>query len=285
MNIKWIGASSTNYQVGRNGKKIEFIVLHWIVGSLASADTTFNNPKRLASATFGIGENEIHQYVKEEDTSYANSNLDYNRRSITIEHEGGWKLPDGSLAKPTPEVHRKSIELVYEMCKKYNIPADRQHILKHKEVPTANTQCCGTLDIDFIVSEVKKKLDVIISPPMDYKAIFDLIGNKLRDRNLKDDTFIEPEYSYKDPTNGIEYVALTRDSVNYYMGEYRKFRDIVNNLSIPPITYTGTTAPQSGDNFTAVVNTPVEVKPDLISQKLPTTNFSWLTNLWNKLWN
>lgn len=123
--------------------------------------------------------------------------------------------------------------------------------------------------------------DVIITPPtdkMDYKAIYDLIGNKLRDRNLKDDTFIEPEYSYKDPTNGIEYVALTRDSVNHYMSEYRKFRDIANTPTTTPPN-----APQTGDNFEAVTEPPLEVKPDLPTY--PAVEFEPFEWLWNKISN
>ena len=151
MTIKWLGANSNNFQVGRSGNKIDKVVLHWIVGKLAAADSTFQNPERIASAHYGIGHTEVHQYVREEDTAYHAGNLTVNRQSIGIEHEGG---PDLPISEDT---HKTSIELVTDICRRYNIPADRQHILKHSEIKA--TQCPGTLDIDRIIREVQIRLD------------------------------------------------------------------------------------------------------------------------------
>ena len=159
LNIKWIGANANNYQVGRGGKTIKYVVLHWIVGTLESADATFQKPDRIASATYGIGDNEIHQWVKEADTSYANGNLTSNRESITIEHEGGWKLPDGTRFKPTQQTHETSAQLVADICKRYNIPIDRNQIKKHNDISA--TECPGSLDIDWIINRAKE----INSPP------------------------------------------------------------------------------------------------------------------------
>jgi len=151
MTIKWIGANSNNFQSGRSGNKIDKIVLHWIVGKLSAADAVFNNPDRQVSAHYGIGHTTIHQYVREEDTAYHAGNLTVNRQSIGIEHEGG---PDLPISEDT---HKTSIELVTDICRRYNIPADRQHILKHSEIKA--TQCPGTLDIDRIIREVQIRLD------------------------------------------------------------------------------------------------------------------------------
>ena len=160
MTIKWLGANSNNFQVGRSGNKIDKVVLHWIVGKLSAADATFQNPERIASAHYGIGHTEVHQYVREEDTAYHAGNLTINRQSIGIEHEGG---PDLPISEDT---HKTSIELVTDICRRYSIPADRQHIIKHSEVPRA-TQCPGTLDIDRIVREVQKRLSTPSDAPTD----------------------------------------------------------------------------------------------------------------------
>ena len=159
MTIKWLGANSNNFQVGRSGNKIDKVVLHWIVGKLSAADAVFNNPDRQVSAHYGIGHTEVHQYVKEEDTAYHAGNLTVNRQSIGIEHEGG---PDLPISEDT---HKTSIELITDICRRYNIPADRQHILKHSEIKA--TQCPGTLDIDRIVREVQKRLAVPLDSPTD----------------------------------------------------------------------------------------------------------------------
>ena len=151
MQIKWVGANPKNFAIGRQNEKITKICLHWIVGKLSAADAVFNNPDRQVSAHFGIGHTTIHQYVREEDTAYHAGNLTVNRQSIGIEHEGG---PDLPISEDT---HKTSIELVTDICRRYNIPADRQHILKHSEIKA--TQCPGTLDIDRIIREVQIRLD------------------------------------------------------------------------------------------------------------------------------
>lgn len=168
LSIKWIGANANNYQVGRAGKTVKYVVCHWIVGTLESADATFQNPTRIASATYGIGGNDIHQYVKETDTAYANGNLLSNRESCSIEHEGGWLLPDGvTRFKPTDQTHETSAQLVADICKRYNIPIDRQHILKHSEVSDKPTSCPGLLDIDRIVKRAKELSGIIVDDMTD----------------------------------------------------------------------------------------------------------------------
>lgn len=151
MTIKWLGANSNNYQVGRSGKTIDKIVLHWMAGTLASTDATFKDPNRIASAHYGIGQSEVHQYVKETDTAYHAGNLTVNRTSIGIEHEGGPTIPI------TDAVYEKSIELVTEICKRYNITPSLETIKPHRAFKA--TQCPGTLDLARIVDGVRKKLN------------------------------------------------------------------------------------------------------------------------------
>lgn len=168
LDIKQVPASPTNYGVGRAGNKITQIILHWIVGTLESADKTFQNPKRLASAHYGIGDNEIHQYVKESDTAWHAGNLNVNLTSIGIEHEGGWEDPAGSgnRVKPSEETHKTSALLVAEIAKKYDIPLDRKHIKKHSEVSDKATSCCGTLDIDHIIELAREANSEPTIPPI-----------------------------------------------------------------------------------------------------------------------
>ena len=169
MNIKFVGCHPNNFQVGRGGKKIDQVVLHWIVGTLASADATFQNPNRFASATYGIGHTEIHQYVKEENTAFANGNFDSNQRAVSIEHEGGPNLPISE------DTYQTSIKLVADICKRNNIPCDRFHIRRHNEVSNTPTQCPGNLDIDRIVREAAKLVNVAPpTPPEDefYRVMY-----------------------------------------------------------------------------------------------------------------
>ena len=143
MTITWVGAHSNNYAKGREGNTIKKIVIHWIVGKLEAADAVFKNSGSIVSAHYGIGGTVVHQYVKEEDTAYHAGNLTVNRQSVGIEHEGGPDLPISDLT------YKISSQLIADICRRYSIPLDRTHIIKHSEVKA--TQCPGTLDLDKLI--------------------------------------------------------------------------------------------------------------------------------------
>lgn len=131
---------------------IDRIVMHWFgVGTLDAANTRFQNVANQVSAHYGISNNTVYQWVKEEDVAYHAGNYAMNQRSIGIEH-------DATTTQPaSDETYATSIQLVADICKRHSIPCDRTHIIKHNQVIA--TQCCGTLDVDRIVSEAKIILD------------------------------------------------------------------------------------------------------------------------------
>jgi hypothetical protein len=155
MNLTWIGCSDKNYTVGRQGKKVELVIVHWIVGTLQSADATFANPTRQASAHYGVGGDQVHQYVKEDDTAWHATNWPVNLTSIGIEHEGGPELPI------TDATYQTSAHLIADICSRYGIPIDRNHIKGHKEVSDKPTACPGALDVDRLV----RMANEILNPP------------------------------------------------------------------------------------------------------------------------
>lgn len=158
MNKTWIGAAKSNYAVGRFNRKPTQIILHWMaIGSitdeqamLAACGVAFNNPKRGASAHFGIAGTEVHQYVNEEDTAWHASNILTNRSSIGIEHAGG---PSLQLSDQTYET---SAELIAHLSRTWDIPLDKEHIKLHREVFLARTACPGNLDRDRIIARAKE---------------------------------------------------------------------------------------------------------------------------------
>ena len=168
MNIRWIGAHQNNFAVGRAGKKPEIVVVHWIVGTLASADATFQNPKRQVSAHYGVGQTEAHQYVKELDTAYHAGNLTVNRTSIGIEHEGGPNLPI------TDAVYRNSAWLINQIWKRYG----KLPLRAHREFK--QTACPGTLDLNRLKS-MAEALDNPPPPPQDNNMKFELFSQKTGD--------------------------------------------------------------------------------------------------------
>lgn len=147
MNPIWKG--SPNFTAGRGGKKPELVVMHWIVGTLASADATFAKSSRQASAHYGVGPNAVHQYVKEQDTAWHAGVWDINQRSIGIEHEGGPSIPI------TDGTYENSAQLIADIWRRYG----KLPLRKHSEFKA--TQCCGTLDI----ARIERRANEILNPP------------------------------------------------------------------------------------------------------------------------
>lgn len=158
--IKQVPASTANYTVGRLGYGIKGIIIHTMVGTIASCDTTFQNPARGASAHYGIpyngyGDSPIHQYVSEANVAwhcgrfYPDSTHPLgNTNTIGIEH-----ADNGAYNSPRPEaLYLASSQLVREICARYHIPINRTYIRKHNEVSQLATGCPDSLDIDKIVA-------------------------------------------------------------------------------------------------------------------------------------
>ena len=142
MNIKWIG--SPNYSGKEYRLPIKYVVIHWIVGNLASADAVFQNDERDTSAHYGIEDGTIHQYVKEEDVAWHAGNWAINQASIGIEHSAS---PERNASEQT---YITSAQLVREICERYNIPIDSEHIVPHNKYKA--TQCPGSIDLTKIIN-------------------------------------------------------------------------------------------------------------------------------------
>lgn len=129
---------------------VKKIVIHWFgVGTLESANARFQNPSASASAHYGISKGRIWQWVKEHDAAWHAGNGLVNLESIGIEHDAGVD-PKHDLAE---QDYQLSAQLVADIAKRYNIPLDRSHVIKHSEVKA--TQCCGTVNVDRIIEMAK----------------------------------------------------------------------------------------------------------------------------------
>ena len=138
---------SPNFTPGRTAR-IDRIVMHWIVGNLASADATFANPKSQVSAHYGIEGRSVHQYVKESDTAW--HAMEANSRSIGIEHSAAPNRP------AAPSTLETSAQLIAQIAKRYNLPLNRTTVIKHSEV--VPTQCPRTIPIDSIIKRANELL-------------------------------------------------------------------------------------------------------------------------------
>lgn len=166
----WIG--SPNYTQGRQGSPIDRIVIHWMVGTLASTDAVFQDTSRGTSAHYGVQDNTVHQYVRDTDTAYHAGTWPMNIRSIGIEHSAA----PGRDA--SPQTIETSAQLIAAKCREFGIPCDRGHIIKHSEVIA--TACPGTIPIDALVARAAQILNG---------------GNIVASQDTADRTTIELEYN------------------------------------------------------------------------------------------
>lgn len=158
----------TNFYPGRDGHVIDKIVLHTMVGWIASADASFHNPFREASAHFGVRvDGALWQWVQVWDTAYHAGNIDVNVTSIGIEHEDG-----GDYNGVRPEaLYDRSARLVAQFCQENNIPCVRgtggPGVYDHRDIKVIfggnATACPDALDTDRIIRMAQSILTV--APP------------------------------------------------------------------------------------------------------------------------
>ena len=149
MNI--IQKKSPNFWIGRKGYRPEAIVIHIMDGTLVGTDSWFANTTSQVSAHYGIGKNgEVHQYVQESDAAWHAGRVDVpvwklikpsinpNLYTIGIEHEG---KPDDVW---TDAIKQSSATLIREICQRWQIPINRDHVVGHFEIFSKKPNCPAT---------------------------------------------------------------------------------------------------------------------------------------------
>lgn len=128
-----IAAHTSNYSIGRNGKKIDRIVIHYTAGD---GDTARNNgnyfarANRDASAHYFVDENEVIQSVGVNDTAWHSGNWTMNQRSIGVEmcsrknSKGMYYIPDLTIARTQ--------ELVRYLMGRFGVSIDG--VIRHYDV-------------------------------------------------------------------------------------------------------------------------------------------------------
>lgn len=150
--IQKIWRGSQNFWQGRKGYRPEAIVVHIMDGTLSGTDSWFANQSSQVSSHYGIGKSgEVHQYVKEEDTAWHAGRIDSpnwsliksfsvnpNLYTIGIEHEG--KADD----MWSEAMKKSSATLIAEICERWQIPVDRDHVIGHYQIFSKKPNCPAT---------------------------------------------------------------------------------------------------------------------------------------------
>jgi len=127
----WI-PTQTNYDPGRDGASIDYIVIHYTAISYARTLKAFNIPASYVSAHYVIrGDGHIAQVVGEADTAWHSGNFYFNEHSIGIELE----LDDITNPAFTAEQYYAVAALACAISARHGIPLDRAHVIGHNEVP------------------------------------------------------------------------------------------------------------------------------------------------------
>jgi hypothetical protein len=129
---------SNRTNANRGAAKIDFIVVHIAQGSYSGTISWFQNPRSNVSAHYVVGRGgQVAQCVRNEDIAWHAGNWRYNKQSIGIEHAGF------ASHRWTNRMYRSSARLSAYLCRRFNIPVNRWHIVGHRRVPGVATRCPG----------------------------------------------------------------------------------------------------------------------------------------------
>ncbi|MBD0710612.1 MULTISPECIES: N-acetylmuramoyl-L-alanine amidase [unclassified Streptomyces] len=130
---EWTSAARANWRWADrpDDYAIDRVVIHVVQGSYAAALRVFQNPGHGAAAHYVVRKDgHVAQMIRELDVAFHAGNRAMNERSIGIEHEGWVHRPQDF----TPAMYAGSAALTADICARYRIPVDREHIIGHVEV-------------------------------------------------------------------------------------------------------------------------------------------------------
>ncbi len=152
----WRPADSSNYSnYSREASfNINKVIIHIGEGSYSGIISWFQNPSSNVSAHYVVSRNgAVTQMVRHEDVAYHAGNWDYNTTSIGIEHAGYASSSDNW----TNAMYKASAKLTAYICKRHNVPIDKQHFVLHRNVPGIPPRSCPGyyFDLDRYIRLVK----------------------------------------------------------------------------------------------------------------------------------
>ncbi|MFD8207527.1 N-acetylmuramoyl-L-alanine amidase [Streptomyces sp. NPDC059695] len=130
---EWTSAARANWRRADrpDDYTVDRVVIHVVQGSYASALRVFKDPSHGAAAHYVVRKDgHVAQMIRELDVAFHAGNRDMNERSIGIEHEGFVDRPQDF----TTAMYEGSARLTADICARYGIPVDREHIIGHVEV-------------------------------------------------------------------------------------------------------------------------------------------------------
>ena len=136
------GPCANQYNYCRRNREqilnISRIVVHVAEGSYSNTIGWFNNQSAGVSAHYVVGRRgRVAQCVRDKNIAYHAGDWWYNQHSIGIEHAGYGRY----RSTWTDAMYRASARLSAYICRRYDVPVDKDHIVRHRKVSA--TLCPG----------------------------------------------------------------------------------------------------------------------------------------------
>ena len=154
----------------RFGFKVKGIVLHSMAGTYIGTLTWFGNPIARVSAHYCISkEGEVSLCVEEDDTAWHAGNVTVDKEMAPGFIKDNWGVNPNLISigiemedernfehKYTKEQYLSALELVADICNRYDLDPTRGNIVMHKEIdPINKSDPIGYWDHDKFVDDVK----------------------------------------------------------------------------------------------------------------------------------
>ncbi len=279
---RWWPANPTNYTRGREGNKIQGIVVHHAAStSLDSIGMAFARAGRNGSAHYGVGGNQVHQYVDEANTTWHCSNWWGNVRTIGIETTNSTGAPNWEIA---PDTFETLVKLVADIAKRNNLgklwinpKADMPTLSGHKDWYGAATVCPGP-SLYPRLQEIADRANVINFPPVVVKPSIvwvDVTPFALKAKEKIDIIDLDTGADKGDIQAGMVISNLVQETTvngkKYYRTLYSKTKGFNNGILAEALEAVNTAAsPESVINGEAR-ETDVEIKVPSEEEKRPIT--------------
>lgn len=279
---RWWSANSTNYNVGREGNKVQGIVVHHAAStSLDSIGSTFARAYRNGSAHYGVGGNQIHQYVDENNTTWHCNNWWGNLRTVSIETTNSTGAPNWEIA---PDTFETLVKMVADIAKRNNLGklwvnpnADMPTLSGHKDWYGASTVCPGP-SLYPRLQEIADRANAINFPPEPQRVPvvwIDITPFALKAKTKVDIIDLDTGADKGDIQAGMVISNLVQEATvngkKYYRTLYSKTKGFNNGIlaeALEPVV-----APVSPESIIngGVRETDVEIKVPTEEEKRPIT--------------
>lgn len=279
---RWWPANPTNYNVGHEGNGIQGIVVHHgATTSLDSIGSTFARANRNGSAHYGVGGNQVHQYVDEANTTWHCTNWFGNLRTVSIETTNSTGAPNWEIA---PDTFETLVKLVADIAKRNNLGklwinpnADMPRLSGHKDWYGAITACPGP-SLYPRLQEIADRANEINFPPSVAKPSIvwvDITPFALKAKEKIDIIDLDTGADKGDIKAGMVISNLVQEATvngkKYYRTLYSKTKGFNNGILAELLEPIDTaTSPDSVING-EVRETDVEIKVPTEEEKRPIT--------------